>query len=230
MPSSSNQGRNVLAAAIGDDSAAWRDMDKFASWGDLPGFQLACASIPATSCEKGSGWLPVDYAIFHGQVDLIRWWVEKCPGFNDQWKSRAIFRALQGRQGFLTDLLVSFGCSVQVLDDRLRSPLHVAAWLGEVAAIAPLVAAGASLHQRDDSMMSPLRWAIRGGHQEVVARLLALGADPSIKDPSGVSDESYAISSCREDIIQMLRPHVEHRILSEKVSALECSEGSGRRL
>lgn len=231
MPSSSNPALCVPASSSDNgQEAAWRDLEKFAQWGDLPGFQKVCTFMPLPSLEASSGWTPGDYAIFHGQAKLVQWWISEHAPYYNQWHQTGIFRALQGRQGFLVGLLVSHGCSISTVDDRLRTPLHVAAWLGEVAAIRPLACAGATLSQRDDSDMTPLRWAIRGGHSEAVAQLLALGADPGLQDSMGISDAHYATMCNREDIIQLLRPYAEHRALCEAVQGREGSGGAGRRL
>ena len=86
------------------------------------------------------------------------------------------------------------------------SPLHEAAWRGEVAAIRQLAAAGADDNAADNQGATALYWAAQGGHRlgphqcggeaanraEVVATLIALGANPNIRDrrPKGFGRSS----------------------------------------
>ena len=76
------------------------------------------------------------------------------------------------------------------------TPLHQAAWQGDVTAIQSLVKAGVSVDEPDDMGSSPLFWAARGGHAfgphqcpgeetsrpEVLRTLLELGANPNVQD------------------------------------------------
>jgi ankyrin repeat protein len=86
------------------------------------------------------------------------------------------------------------------------TPLHDAAWKGDVAAITRLVKNGADINEADDMGATALYWAARGGHRlgphqckgedpgrpEVIATMIALGADPNIQDrrPKGFGRSS----------------------------------------
>ena len=73
------------------------------------------------------------------------------------------------------------------------TPLHGAAWRGDIAPIRELVAAGADVHAQDDLGATALYWAARGGERaDVIAALLDLGADPNIADrrPKGLGRSS----------------------------------------
>ena len=86
------------------------------------------------------------------------------------------------------------------------TPLHDAAWKGDVAAIRALVQNGADVNAGDDIGATALYWAARGGHPagwhqckredpkrpDVIAALIELGADPNIQDrrPKGMGRSS----------------------------------------
>ena len=80
--------------------------------------------------------------------------------------------------------------------DVPATPLHEAAWRGDVAAIRQLVKDGANVNAVDDLGGTSLYWAARGGHRlgphrcqgeednrpEVIAALIELGANPNVQD------------------------------------------------
>lgn len=86
------------------------------------------------------------------------------------------------------------------------TPLHDAAWKGDVAAIQRLVKSGADVNATDDIGATALYWAAGGGHPfgphrcgteaadrpAVIAALLELGADPNLQDhrPQGMGRSS----------------------------------------
>ncbi len=86
------------------------------------------------------------------------------------------------------------------------TPLHDAAFRGDVATIRQLVKGGADVDETDDMGATALHWAARGGHRpgphecagedaarpKVISTLLALGADPNSQDrrPKGFGRSS----------------------------------------
>ena len=99
---------------------------------------------------------------------------------------------------------VSAGCSM--FWEVPTTPLHDAAFRGDVAAIETLVKNGAEIDETDDMGATALYWAARGGHRPgphqcagedaarpaAIAALLALGADPNRQDrrPKGFGRSS----------------------------------------
>jgi ankyrin repeat protein len=73
-------------------------------------------------------------------------------------------------------------------DSLTRASLAYAAWRGDEAEVARLLAAGANVHYRDDCA---LYLAARQGHDAVVARLLAAGADVHARDGVAVKAADF---------------------------------------
>jgi ankyrin repeat protein len=90
--------------------------------------------------------------------------------------------------------------------DRPATPLHDAAFRGDVRMIRELVAAGVNVNEQDPLGNTALFWAARGGHPqgphqcggeadgrpETIAALLELGANPNVQDsrPKGFGRSS----------------------------------------
>ena len=96
--------------------------------------------------------------------------------------------------GLALGLLVTQGCSV--FTQSPSSPLHAAAWRGDVALVQQLVQQGADVNTPDAAGFTPLYWAAQGGHRigphlcgtedpervRIVSALLDLGANPNLPD------------------------------------------------
>lgn len=65
------------------------------------------------------------------------------------------------------------------------TPLHNAAYKGQMPVVIALVEAGADVNARDRKGFTALHHASYKGHQEVVDYLLKKGADPSIRSVTG---------------------------------------------
>lgn len=108
------------------------------------------------------------------------------------------------RSSLLMAVITNAACSI--FWEVPATPLHDAAWRGDVAAIRQLVKQGADVNATDDMGATALHWAARGGHPlgphqctgeaparpEVIAALVELGADPNIQDrrPKGFGRSS----------------------------------------
>jgi ankyrin repeat protein len=68
---------------------------------------------------------------------------------------------------------------------RGDTPLHVAAFHGDVNAVRVLLDHGAGLNSRNAHRLTPLYQAVRWGHLEVAQALLDRGADPNTHDDRG---------------------------------------------
>lgn len=99
------------------------------------------------------------------------------------------------RQSSLLTLLAAASACAAFFE-RPTTPLHQAAWAGNIPAITRLVKDGEDVNAVDAQGYTALYWAARGGHAigphtcrgedagraAVIAALLDLGADPNIRD------------------------------------------------
>ena len=72
--------------------------------------------------------------------------------------------------------LLAAGASPNAKDKGGKTPLHMAAWRGNLEAVQVLLDARANPKAKDKRGKTPLHWAADGGHAEVVQALLAAGA------------------------------------------------------
>ena len=81
--------------------------------------------------------------------------------------------------------LLASGASPNARDKGGETPLHEAAWSGNLEVIQVLLAAGASPNARGNDGKTPLHWAALFEELEAVQELLEAGADPNAKDKRG---------------------------------------------
>jgi ankyrin repeat protein len=67
--------------------------------------------------------------------------------------------------------------NVNARDEIGKTPLHVAAAVGNKGAVELLLAKGADANAKDQLGKTPLHWAAAGGQKEVAELLIAKGAD-----------------------------------------------------
>ena len=79
------------------------------------------------------------------------------------------------------------------------TPLHIAAALNEIEAVAALISHGADVNAREEYGRTPLMWASREGHAKVVEALLDAGADKELKATGGVRKGKTALEIARDN-------------------------------
>jgi ankyrin repeat protein len=90
-------------------------------------------------------------------------------------------------------------------DGAAESPLHGAAWCGDLAEVTRLVERGADVNWRDSIGETPLFGAAASGHVEVVRFLLDAGADCNISEKSiGYTPLHWAASHGNLETIKVL--------------------------
>ena len=110
--------------------------------------------------------------------------------------------AATGRLAELTRALAQPG-AVSAYSYDGWTPLHLAAFFGQVGAVRLLLEAAADVRavSRNSLENTPLHAATAGKHSEVALQLLEAGADPDVLDAGGHSAELIAIENRLPDVV-----------------------------
>lgn len=103
---------------------------------------------------------------------------------------------------------------VNAPDIELRTALHVAVGLGNIAIVGVLLTVdGINLGQQDADGRTPLHWAVQLGHAEMVAKLLRAGGGGlnATADANGWTPLHYAVHEDFPDCIRELLSHDDVR-------------------
>jgi ankyrin repeat protein len=86
------------------------------------------------------------------------------------------------------------------------TPLHLAAFFGQLDAARLLVEAGADLQavSRNSNANTPLHAATAGKHQAVALMLLEQGADPTVTDGGGYTPSRIALENQLTDVVRAM--------------------------
>jgi ankyrin repeat protein len=85
----------------------------------------------------------------------------------------------------LVALFLSSGADIDTYDDRLWTPLMIAAFNGNERLTRLLIKCGASIHHKDNAGYAPLHWASFNGFAKVVKLLLTDDADVNVRSNFG---------------------------------------------
>jgi hypothetical protein len=119
---------------------------------------------------------------------------------------RALHEAARCGDARLLRALLQGGVAVDVLDQRGRTGLMLAAERGHLDALRELVAAGAEIDRRDAGKLHwpALMHALHADRSEAAVSLLQWGADPCASDDSGYDALMIAASRGDRRVVQEL--------------------------
>ncbi len=113
-----------------------------------------------------------------------------------------LFYAIRQRDNDIVNFLLSKGCNKDHKDNRGKTPLHVAALIGDAKIITSLIEAGAEINPLDDKGKSPLMVAAAKGPLEIVDLLVDFGAHTTLKDKLNQHLGFYAVRSKKVKILK----------------------------
>eukprot|EP00746_Dinoflagellata_sp_MGD_P066052 gnl/MRDRNA2_/MRDRNA2_27426_c0_seq1.p1 gnl/MRDRNA2_/MRDRNA2_27426_c0~~gnl/MRDRNA2_/MRDRNA2_27426_c0_seq1.p1 ORF type:complete len:401 (-),score=63.90 gnl/MRDRNA2_/MRDRNA2_27426_c0_seq1:168-1370(-) len=125
----------------------------------------------------------------------------------DSDKTMLHLAAFKGHSAMLGNLLKSPRL-LPLIDSRdrgKRTPLHLAAAIGDEACVRILIAAGAKLSCQDKVGSTPLHLAVKFEKLDVAQALLELGADPMLEDKERQSSKDLAECSENSALISLMK-------------------------
>jgi uncharacterized protein len=150
--------------------------------GDVDALKRQLAADPGLiAATRGSGETPLMVALYHKQNAAAEWLVASGAPLD-------IFAAAAtGRTEPLERLLAASPAAIHTYSHDGWTPLHLAAFFGQRAAVEQLLAAGADLNavSRNALRNTPLHAAVAGGHVGVSLQLIDASADVNVADAGG---------------------------------------------
>ncbi|KAJ5657428.1 uncharacterized protein N7484_001077 [Penicillium longicatenatum] len=104
----------------------------------------------------------------------------------------------------MTDLLLSYTATPNIVDDKGMTPLSFACKLGNLRLVKALLEKNADIDSVDKDGKTPLHFASSGEHLEVVGLLLKRGVNPNIEDDKKMTPVLFACKMGNLQIVKAL--------------------------
>ncbi|KAF8488022.1 ankyrin repeat-containing domain protein [Russula emetica] len=195
------------------------DLDKpyFAAWRALHDIDIIPSDRSVFFQFRGytecGAKIPLYYAALCGFANLVEQLMAKYPqhvNAIDGYYMTPAVAALAGRHFQLAEVLHRNKSSVDPRSFDGTTPLHSAAFYGDLEMVQVLLDYGADVNSKNSFRNTPLDNASRNGHRDDarVARLLiAHGADPNTRDVYGFTPLHQASLCGRIEIVRLLIEH-----------------------
>lgn len=162
---------------------------------------------------------PLHWACRTGLVYVVDYFLTKTdadPTLKDSQSYNALHLAVHSSNITLCVYII-LSCVVGSCDDSKRiyidepdsiqcTPLHWAAYQGDILTVNALIKYGADVTKTDQTQMTPLHWAFIQGYKSVLVALLEAGSDINHKNDKG--KDSFGVSqdmNCEKTWLQVLR-------------------------
>ena len=172
--------------------------------GDTDGFARLLDEQPdVVTATDSQGMSLLMQSLYNGRADLAAMVGDRMPGLD-------IFAATSlGRCDVVSTLLSEDKDLANATAADGFSPLHLAAFFGGAAVMAPLLGAGARVDTPAQNPMKvlPLNSAVAAGKLDCVTALLAAGADVNAPQHQGITPLMGAAAGGKEAIVSLLLTH-----------------------
>lgn len=185
----------------------------------------ACAVLLAFAVLKYLGTeLPeqaldedVAEAIEENLGSALKWWAVVPivalavlgQALSDWWETRHNIHVAvaNGRLAAVEKLIVSKPDVVNSVGAYGRTPLHLAAAIGQTPIAKVLIFEGADVNAKADGGWTALHWAAMSGREDLVRRLVEEGADVNARAEDGTTPLVWAMRNRHDEVSAVLRWH-----------------------
>ncbi|MCL5280548.1 MAG: ankyrin repeat domain-containing protein [Planctomycetes bacterium] len=150
----------------------------------------------------------VQQAAIDGDVEQIKLHIAKGADFNkaDQYGYTPLKRAIEGHHPEAAIAIIESGkADLNAKDREGRTPLIVAASMGEAAIAEALIAKGADVKAKDSYDRTALHAAIQLGQKDLASLLIEKGVDVNGTDKTGQTPLTLAMQRNQPEIADLLR-------------------------
>ena len=203
------EGADINAKGRGDYTALhWAAVNRARMIGSTDIMKLLLARDADIEARQEHGATPLACAAYDGNVEAVKFLIEHGADIeaNTRYGDTPLARAAGQGHKDTAELLLSKGANIHVkqeggfnlvhmaminnqdemvrflVDEGLKiPPMHVAAYLGELAKVKEYLTGGAGINQKEEAGLTSLHCAVSGGHKDVVEYLIGKGADMRAK-------------------------------------------------
>ncbi|WP_338967567.1 ankyrin repeat domain-containing protein [Spiroplasma endosymbiont of Lonchoptera lutea] len=151
-------------------------------------------------------WSPLQYAIFHGNLDIVKLLLENGANINLQNNNgnNALITAVENGHTDIVKLLLKNGADINHQNKFGITPLITAATYGELDIMKLLLEKGANINHQNKFGITPLITAATYGKLDIVKLLLENGAAINLTDENGNTALITAATYDYEKIVKLL--------------------------
>ena len=129
------------------------------------------------------------------------YWIEKVT---QKYGPNAIFHAIKMNDFSLLEILIENGYNVEIENENLEKPIHLAARNGRTECLKILIENGTNCYSKDSEGRTLLHEASRTGNTECLKILLENNADSSAKNNDGNTPLHEAARNGRTECLKIL--------------------------
>lgn len=153
------------------------------------------------------GWTPLQWAVAYGQVSVAQALLARGADSKDRLghgQATLLHLAVIHHQKTMVTFLLDGGADPNAIDRYGETPLHSAAFWGDLDIADLLLSHGAKADVRSKAGWTPLHTAARFGRSDVIRLLLDKGADVDARDALGKTPLHRAAEGGDRDTVALL--------------------------